>query len=435
MQLTGCSDPRRVAKIGDTPADLGEGTAAECGFVVGVTSGSHTRDELLPHPHTHLVETLDELWPILGLRTLLFTPGPLTTAPRVKAAMLRDVGSRDADFVAVVADVRDRLLSLAGVSRQAGYETVLLPGSGTYGVEAMLRTLAPTDGTLLIADNGAYGARMIEMAQIADIRHVALRSSPANSVAPDAVGLAIDRDPSIAGVALVHCETTTGVLNPLREIAAAVHGRGRRLLVDGMSSFAGIPLGLDEDGIDALAASSNKCLEAVPGCAFVIARRALLASSDGRAGSLALDLAAQFRAFERDGQFRFTPPTQVVLSMARALDELDREGGVEARAARYRANHFCLIAGMRALGFAEIVPPAHQSDIITAFRYPDDPAFTFDDFYERLRRRGLIIYPGKLAEIGCFRIGTIGQIGLEDIERLVAGIRSVLAEMDPFSAR
>jgi len=440
MKQAGVADPSRVAKVGDTPADLVEGTAARCGFVIGITSGSHDASELETQPHTHLISSLRELLPIVaGAATerapgdtsspLLFTPGPLTTSAAVKQVMLRDVGSRDREFIDVVARVRKRLLQVVNAADAGGFEAVLLQGSGTYAVEAMLRTFVSRDsGRLLVIDNGAYGARMTDIANAADIDVVVLAGSPASPVPAVEVACALAAHEGFTHVAVVHCETTTGVLNPIREIGAAAHAAGCRVLVDAMSSFGAVAIDMVRDGVDVLASSSNKCLEGVPGCAFVIAKRDLLETAPA-ARSLVLDLGAQWRGFERDGQFRFTPPTHVVLALDHALTELELEGGVSGRAARYRANHERLLAGMRALGFTEVVPRSFQSDVITAFLCPGDPLFSFDDFYERLRQRNLVIYPGKVADIDSFRIGTIGRLYPEDIDALVSGIRDVLDEL------
>ena len=436
MELTGVRDSSRVAKVGDTPADLLEGGAAGCALIVGVTSGSHTSAELARHPHTHLIDSLAELPAIIddadGVRErkpgdisvpLLFTPGPLTTSRGVKGAMQRDLGSRDEEFIHTIARVHDRLLAVAGVSRADGYGAVLMQGSGTFAVEAMLGTFVPPDGRVLVVENGAYGRRMLDIARVLGISRAAVSSPPAEPACPETIARVLEGDPGTTHVALVHCETTSGVINPLSTIARIAHDAGRAVLVDAMSSFGAMPIDVRADHIDVLVASANKCLEGVPGVAFAIARESMLQSAPP-ARSVSLDFAAQWRGFERDGQFRFTPPTHVVLALDQALVELEREGGVSGRAARYRANHERLVAGMRALGFRTVVDPAHQSDVITSFLYPDDPAFSFEDFYARLRARNFVIYPGKLMDAPCFRIGTIGRIHPEDVDALLAAIRT-----------
>ncbi len=438
MARAGVTDPKRVAKVGDTPADLAEGMAAGCGFVVGVTSGSHTHDELARWPHTHLIDTLRALPDLFRgdarerepgdlCTPLLFTPGPLTTSTSVKQAMQRDLGSRDGEFIQLIARVRERLLALAVPRAGAPFDAVLLQGSGTYAVEAMLGTFVPKAGRLLVLNNGAYGARMSEIARVLGIDCCVVALSPREPAAPSAVEESLAADPLISHVAVVHCETTTGVLNPIASIGEVAHARNCVVLVDAMSSLGAVSIDLERDHIDAIAASSNKCLESVPGCAFVVAAQPLLEQGEGR--SLALDLSAQWRGFERDGQFRFTPPTHVLLALNRALDELDREGGIAGRAARYHANHETLASAMRRMGFDELVDAEHQSDIITAFGCPADPAFVFDEFYRRLRDRNLVIYPGKLAGSDSFRIGTIGRIYPKDLELLARAIEDVLTDM------
>lgn len=447
MELTGVSDAARVAKVGDTSADLHQGDAASCGLVVGVTTGSHTEDELARHPHTHLIDSLVELLAIIddvdrvGERApgdismpLLFTPGPLTTSRSVKAAMQRDLGSRDPEFVETVVRVHERLLSLAGTSRDGGYAAVMLQGSGTFGVEAMLGTFVPAGGRVLIVENGAYGKRMMEIARVLGLPWIALSSSPTEPVPPDAVADALARDAGITHVAVVHCETTTGVMNPLGAVTRVAREAGCVVLVDAMSSFGAIPIDVHADRVDVMIASSNKCLEGVPGVAFAIARVALLESAPPPR-SVSLDLAAQWRGFQKDGQFRFTPPTHVVLALEEALTELEQEGGIAGRAARYRANHDRLVAGMRALGFRTVVDPEHQSDIITSFFYPENGSFSFDEFYARLRQRNFVIYPGKLMDADCFRIGSIGRIYPEDIDALLGAVAEITSERQYHASR
>jgi 2-aminoethylphosphonate-pyruvate transaminase len=362
-------------------------------------------------------------------RRLLFTPGPLTTSDAVKQAMLHDAGSRDADFVQTVASIRERLLALAGVSRQSGYECILLPGSGTYSVEAVVSSAMPHDKTLLVMVNGAYGERIVQIAERHRIPVNALRCEEDQAPDPNSVGEALAADPEIAMVAVVHCETTTGIINPVEAIGRVVADAGRSFFVDAMSSFGAIPLDFAAANVDYLVSSANKCIEGVPGFAFTICRREALLASEGRARTLSLDLVAQWRGLEASGQFRFTPPTHVILAFDQALRELDEEGGVGGRARRYAENQRTLTAGMRDLGFQEYLPPEKQSYIITSFRYPAHPNFDFEAFYSRLAARGMIIYPGKLSRVDCFRIGSIGRIFPDDVRALLAAVSDVLTEM------
>lgn len=360
--------------------------------------------------------------------TMLFTPGPLTTSREVKQAMLRDLGSRDYAFIACVREIRHELLALAGVSADA-YTAVLMQGSGTFGIESVLSSTIPPGGKLLIIINGAYGKRMAQMADVLHIETTAL--TYAENEKPDlaTIEAALAGDTRISDVAVVHCETTTGILNPIQGIGRIVQGAGRRYIVDAMSSFGAIPIDVPGCGIDYLVSSANKCIEGVPGFAFVLARKEALLATEGYARSLSLDLLAQWKGLETDGQFRFTPPTHTLLAFRQALRELEAEGGVPGRAQRYRTNYETLIHGMRALGFQAYLKPDDASSIITTFHYPPDPHFHFEDFYQRLHDKGYAIYPGKISDAACFRIGTIGRIFASDVRALVAAMRDTLAEM------
>lgn len=362
------------------------------------------------------------------LTPYLLTPGPLTTSATVKQAMLRDWGSRDGRFIGLNAGIRDRLVRLAGGGADS-HVAVPVQGSGTFAVEAMIGTLVPRAGRLLVLVNGAYGTRMVRIAEVAGRSVTALETAEDLPVSPAALAEALDADPAITHVAVVQCETTSGILNPIEAVAEVTRSRGRALLIDAMSAFGALPLDMAALGALAVAASSNKCLEGVPGMGFVIARRDALEAAKGNAHSLSLDLHDQWRGFEANAQWRFTPPTHVVAAFAQALDEHEAEGGVEGRGARYRANAAILIGGMRALGFETLLPDHLQAPIIVTFRMPADPAFVFADFYDRLRERGFVIYPGKLTVADSFRIGCIGRLGAEEMTAAVAAIRSTLSEM------
>ena len=371
---------------------------------------------------------------------LLFTPGPLTTSPTVKQAMLRDLGSRDDEFIGLVRDIRNRLLALAGVSQEQGYECILMQGSGTFGVESVVSSVLLPHGRLSVLVNGAYGERIVKMAKRYNVYNGGSTQGE-NQPIKDAVCLGIQRKArKLAGaennlelltthLAVVHSETTSGIINLLEGISRDAKEHGVSLIVDAMSSFGAYPINVAELGIDFLISSANKCIEGVPGFSFVIARREALLASEGNARSLSLDLHAQWRGLEGDGQFRFTPPTHALLAFKQALDELDAEGGIAGRAVRYQKNHDTLVRKMRALGFKEYVPEQHQSCIITTFHHPSDPRFVFEDFYRRLSDKGFVIYPGKLTKVDCFRIGHIGRLYPKDMEALVSAIETVLKEM------
>jgi 2-aminoethylphosphonate-pyruvate transaminase len=363
-------------------------------------------------------------------RKLLFTPGPLTTSATVKSAMLRDAGSRDADFIAVVRSIRERLLAIGGAASGGDYECVLMQGSGTFAIEAVISSAIPRDGRLLVAVNGAYGRRIAQMARVHRIEVETLDVAENRRISAAEVSDRL-RASAFSHVAVIHCETTTGIVNPIEEIGAAVAASGAAFIVDAMSSFGAIPVSLEAMHADFLISSANKCIEGVPGFGFILARRDALFGSKGRARTLSLDLHAQWAGLEADGQFRFTPPTHVLLAFHQALDELEAEGGVAGRAARYRRNYETLARGMEELGFEHYLAPEDRGYIITTYRYPGDESFCFDEFYSRLSELGFIIYPGKLSQEPCFRIGTIGRLGVEDIQALLAAIAQVMIGMAP----
>lgn len=360
---------------------------------------------------------------------LLFTPGPLTTSRTVKEAMLVDLGSRDCVFIDMVAEIRNRLLELGEVSKQNGYEAILMQGAGTFGVESVITSVIPENGHLLVITNGAYGERMVKMADIGGIKYSSLKYAENETPAIRDVEGLLKNEPSITHVAVVHCETTTGIVNPIKRIGELVNKAGKVYIVDAMSSFGGIPISIEDCHIDFLVSSANKCIEGVPGFSFVIARRASLQKIAGHARTLSLDLYAQWQGLEQNGQFRFTPPTHTLTAFYRALKELELEGGINGRANRYRANHETLVNGMREFGFKEYLDRDKQGYIITAFNYPAHPDFNFERFYELLNEQGFVIYPGKLSKVDCFRIGNIGHIFPEDIHNLLSAIQVSLKEM------
>jgi 2-aminoethylphosphonate-pyruvate transaminase len=356
---------------------------------------------------------------------ILLTPGPLSTTLTVKQAMLRDWCTWDEDYKKIIQDIRRKLVSLA--SRKGEYTCVLMQGSGTFCVESVITTAVPDEGRLLVLANGAYGRRLALIAERIGI-DVLLHDVGDTSV-PDLVQLeqALSADTAISHVAVVHCETTTGMLNSIASIGRIVKAHQKVFIVDAMSSFGGIPLDAHDVGADYVISSANKCIQGVPGFGFVIARSTELVKTRGQARSLSLDLFDQWETMEKDsGKWRFTSPTHTVWAFSQALQELESEGGVAKRFERYCENHRTLVQGMQALGFQTLLPPEHQSPIITAFCSPVDPAWTFGKFYQHLKEQGFVIYPGKLTEADTFRIGTIGDIQPADITRLLRAVADAM---------
>ena len=359
---------------------------------------------------------------------LLLTPGPLTTSRRVREAMLADYSTWDVDYNSIVEEVRAELVMLAG--DPSLLTCTLMQGSGTFAVEAAIGSAVPRDGRIAIVNNGAYGKRMVEIAQRLGIDCVEIAFAETELADPQRIAAVLDDDPAITHLAMAHCETTTGMLNPAEAVGAVVRARGRLFILDAMSSFGGVDMTMDSVAADFLISSANKCVQGVPGFGFVLAPRARMEAIRGQARSLSLDLWDQWREMEeKGGKWRYTSPTHTVVAFRQALRELAEEGGVAARAQRYRDNHRRLVDGMRALGFRTLVRDEWQSPIITSFHYPEDPRFTFDEFYDRLKRRRFVIYPGKVSQAACFRIGTIGHVFPGDIDELLEAIDAVRGEM------
>jgi 2-aminoethylphosphonate-pyruvate transaminase len=358
---------------------------------------------------------------------LLLTPGPLTTGKRVKEVMVHDWGSRDAAFLKINSDVLARLPEI--VNGAGDYVTVPMQGSGTFAVEAMLTTFVPPTGTVLLLINGAYGHRAKKILDIAR-RGVVVHETPEDTP-PDlaAVERILKDTPAITHIFTVHCETTSGVLNPIADIGALARKYRKSYLVDSMSAFGALPLDAQAIGPDAIAASSNKCIEGVPGLGFVICRKAALGETAGNATTLVLDLHDQWKNFEKTGQYRFTPPIHVIVSFHQALMEFFEEGGQPGRGKRYAENCKVLIDGMRALGFEPLLSDNLQAPIIVTFRMPADPRFRFQEFYDRLKERGYVIYPGKLTVADSFRIGCIGRLYPDHMRGALAAIRDILDEL------
>jgi 2-aminoethylphosphonate-pyruvate transaminase len=356
---------------------------------------------------------------------VLLTPGPLTTSTATKLAMVRDWGSRDTGFIEINRRVREMLLEI--IHAKDTHVCVPLQGSGTFAVEAMLGTLVPRDGHVLVPLNGAYCRRIARIGAILGRRITILEFEEREPVRAADIDTALARDPSITHVALVHCETSTGVLNPLKEISESVARHKRSLLVDAMSSFAA----LDIPGpFDALVAASGKCLEGPPGMGFALVRRAALEKCAGNSPSLVLDLHDQWVNMEKTAQWRFTPPTVVVAALHAALEQFVAEGGQPARGARYRRNCEVLIEGMTRLGFKLFLEPRHQAPVIVTFHAPGDPNYRFQQFYDRVREKGFVLYPGKLTQVDTLRVGCIGAIDEHVVRAAVHAIADTLAEQN-----
>lgn len=353
---------------------------------------------------------------------LLLTPGPLTTSDSVKQAMLKDWCTWDNDYnLGVVQKIRHKLVALA--TEAQGYTSVLMQGSGTASVESVIGTALSAQDKLLVINNGAYGARIKQIAQVLGVACASLDCEETQQPDVDALRVVLEQDAEITHIAMVHCETTTGMLNPLSEVAQLAREFNKVFILDAMSSFGGISMDIDELGVDYLISSANKCIQGVPGFGFVIAKQSLLEKTRGQARSLSLDLYDQWQCMEvHQGKWRYTSPTHVVRAFAQALAELELEGGVTARHQRYQQNQSLLVQGMQELGFEPLLDATLHSPVITSFYSPAVPEYEFERFYQLLKQQGFVIYPGKVSQADCFRIGNIGEVYPEDIAGLLAAI-------------
>ena len=364
----------------------------------------------------------------------LLTPGPLTTAAEVKRAMLKDWGSWDADFREMTATVSRKLLAIAG-DKAGEFDCVPMQGSGTFSVEAMLASFLPKDSKTLVLINGAYGKRIVETLQYLSRAYSIIDKGDYMPPRADEVAAALAADPEITHVVAVHCETSSGILNPIQEISDTVYGAGRKLLIDSMSAFGALPLDVNVTRFEAMVSSANKCIEGVPGFGFVIARKTELEAAKGRSHSLSLDVYQQWMTFKKTGQWRFTPPTHVVAAFLTALQMHEDEGGAPGRLARYTKNRDVMVAGMRDLGFETLLKDRWLSPIIVTFFNPSHENFDFTTFYELMKVRGFIIYPGKLTVVDSFRVGCIGRMDDNVMRQVVVAAKESLAEMNVDNAR
>ncbi|MFP6678461.1 MAG: 2-aminoethylphosphonate--pyruvate transaminase [Pirellulaceae bacterium] len=359
---------------------------------------------------------------------LLLTPGPLTTSRTVRQAMMCDYSTWDIDYNTVVNQIRRSIVRIA--TDQPDYTCTLMPGSGTFAVEATLGSVIPRDGKVLVISNGAYGERIAQIANRLAINHIEVEHTETELPDVNRIGHVLSDDHEISHIAMVHCETTTGMLNPVEQIGKLAVRFNKSFILDAMSSFGGIPMTMESNAADFLISSANKCIQGVPGFGFVVARKSAMQQIEGRARSLSLDLYDQWQEMENNGgKWRYTSPTHVVCAFAQALEELEEEGGVTARHRRYCDNHQRMVEGMQRIGLRTLLPADLQSPIITSFLYPDEDWFEFRTFYDKMKSRRFVLYPGKVSNAECFRIGTIGHVFPDDMTAVVANTGEVLKEM------
>lgn len=358
----------------------------------------------------------------------LLTPGPLTTTDTVKQEMMFDHCTWDDDYKQITQKIRKGLLELGHVS-EPEYTSILMQGSGTFGVESVLTSIIGNNDKVLIVANGSYGMRMTDICRHANIPFTLYKQDNNKQPDPNKVLKMLAQDTTITHVAMVHSETTTGILNDIQSVGKVVKEAKKVFIVDAMSSFGGVDIPVKDWGIDFLISSANKCIQGVPGFSFILANQKLLEASAGKARSLSLDLYDQWKGQNKDGKWRFTSPTHVVLAFAKAMEELQEEGGIPARHARYANNQKLLTEKFEELGFKAYLNPSVQGPIITTFSYPENSQFTFQQMYDYIKEQGYVLYPGKVLDADTFRVGNIGEIYSDDIEKLAVIMKEFLKEV------
>ncbi|KAF4660389.1 hypothetical protein FOL47_007183 [Perkinsus chesapeaki] len=335
-------------------------------------------------------------------------------------------------FTDVVVDIRNQLLAIGGVSKEDGYECVIVQGAGTHGIEAVLGSAIPRGGKLLILANGAYGVRQSQICEYLGIDYKLIDFTDRKPVEVSALEKALAEDSAITHVGMIQHETTAGILNDVESIGKFLEKYPKvELIVDAMSSMGAYDMRMKEWNVSYAISSANKCIEGVPGFCFALCKRSSLLASEGNARSFCLDLYAQWKGLETTGQFRFTPPTHVILAFNEALKEWTAEGGLQGRYNRYKENYDIISTGMEEMGFEYYIDAEHRGVIITTFMQPAHmPGWDFNKFYKFLGDRGLVIYPGKLSSGLSFRLGTIGRIAPEDCRELLGAIKDALEAME-----
>jgi 2-aminoethylphosphonate-pyruvate transaminase len=361
---------------------------------------------------------------------LLLIPGPVTTRPEVRQALTQDIAPWDDDFRHFFARLRTRVLHRAGGSEDQ-HAALPLQGCGHFIAEAALRTFLPPGGRILVPATGAYANRMIRLAKEAGRVPVVLPMGLTDATDPDAVARALAADPTLTHVGMVYSETGSGVIHDVPAVGAVVRATGRRMIIDAVSAFGALPLDVSAmPEVDAAVFTSNKCLEALPGIAFAVARIDRLLACAGNAGSWSFDLSSIYNHALTSGwgSFRFTPPAQILAALDVALDYLDAEGP-PARLARYTENMRTLYGGVRDLGLTPWLPPSRQGPVIVNVHAPDDPAWDLQAFVAALKVRGILISNFWNTPVPTFRVGCIGAITPRDMAGAVQAMDQALREI------
>jgi 2-aminoethylphosphonate-pyruvate transaminase len=354
---------------------------------------------------------------------ILLNPGPVNVSPRVQQALLRgDLCHREEEFSDLLVAIRSKLLRAFA---PRGYTAIPLSGSGTLAVEAMVSSALPEGRKLLVINNGVYGERMLRMAEAHRIPAVELRYGWTERPDLEQIENTLKADPAIGAVALVHHETTTGLLNPVTEVGVITRRVGRLLLLDAVSALGGEDLDLARDGVDLCACTANKCVQGLPGVAFVlVGNEAMMAMQEHPRRSLYLHLPLHWEAQERRS-IPFTPSVQAWYALDAALDELLEET-VAARVKRYRTAAFLLREGFTRMGLKFLLPPEYHANSLTSLLLPE--GMTYPRLHDDLKESGFVIYEGQgKLQTGIFRVANMGHLTLDDFRRFLGALETVLA--------
>ncbi|AZF38321.1 2-aminoethylphosphonate:pyruvate aminotransferase [Pseudomonas sp. R4-39-08] len=351
---------------------------------------------------------------------LLFTPGPLNTSATVKSAAMRDMGSRTQAMREVTTEIVDTLHKVSELS--ADYTTVLLQGSGTFAVEAMLSSLIDNDDHALVLVSGDYSSRMADICNIYGIQHQLLNFEESEGVCPQKLKAFLDSGPKqFSHLLFVHYETALGVVNPYQPIIDIAWQHGLKVLVDCVSSFGLLPINSERPNLVAMASSANKCIQGLTGASFVFVQHKEL-MLERKKRTLAFDLKAQSTTFFASGEWRFSPPVQILLGLRQALREYVQEGGRAQRYKKYFALHKYLESRLSTLGIFPIINAGVRAPIINTYSLPT--TMDYACLSASLIKRNIVVYASKLK--GCFRVGTAGDIRPSDIDTLVNEIDTTM---------
>lgn len=357
-------------------------------------------------------------------RKILLNPGPATTTDTVKQAMIvEDICPREKDFGDLLDSIKHDLVKV--VHGDPEYVAALFTASGTGGLEAAITSAVPKGKKLLVVDNGAYGARMANIAMTYNIEVITYKLPYGDYPDAQHIEKLLQKDKDISHLAIVHHETTTGMLNPVEEVCKIARQNNVEVIVDCMSSYAGIPIDIKKWDAGYLISSSNKCIQGMPGMVFVIFKKALLPELQKQKRSFYFDLYSQYSGFEKTGQMQFTPPVQVAYALRQAIDEYFAEGEMN-RWNRYQENWNTLYDGLARLGLQFLLPDEYQSKILLAIKEPEHPQYDFNAMHDFLYARGFTIYPGKGAKEATFRLSVLGDLSKNDIQAFLKELEHYL---------